>query len=486
MNTLDVVGPQLAVLVGAGVILVTEALFPRQRGLLPYLALLALAVSALWTTSWVARDDYQTILDGTFSIDQYAVFFYYVFAGVTAVVVLASIDWVGDARRGESEYYALVLTVCGGLMFLAGARDLITIFVALELSSIPQYVLAGWGKDRRSSEAGLKYLLVGAIASAILLYGMVLIYGVTGSTVLSEIAEYVSTEGEANRSILVVAMVMLLAGFGFKMAVVPFQMWVPDVYQGAPTPVAAFLSVGSKAAAFAIVTRFFFEALGADFLSDDWSMLFAVVAAVSMTLGNVMAVVQTDIKRMLGYSSIAQAGNFMIGLAAIATPNEEFMLGASGILLFVAAYAFTNLGAFVSVIAISQKIKSDRIRDYAGMWRRSPVLALALAFCLVSLTGIPPTAGFWAKLYIFNAGIRADLAWLVIVAVLNSVIAGYYYLSIVRQMFVGGEEEAEPFRVSPAIGISLAAATVGVLVFGIVPGPLIEAAQDAAVIFAGQ
>jgi NADH-quinone oxidoreductase subunit N len=485
VNSLDVVGPQLAVLAGAGVILVAEALFPKQRRLLPYIALLALLLSAAWTTSWVVRDDYQTVFDGTFSLDQYSVFFYYVFAGVTAVVVLASIDWVEKAGRGEAEYYALILTVSAGLMFLAGARDLITIFIALELSSIPQYILAGWGKDERSSEAGLKYLLVGAIASAILLYGMALLYGVTGTTVLPEIAEFIASDGDANRSLLILSIVMMVAGFGFKMAIVPFQMWVPDVYQGAPTPVAAFLSVGSKAAAFAVVTRFFFEALDAEFLSDDWSMMFAVLAAVSMTLGNVMAVVQTDIKRMLGYSSIAQAGNFMIGLAAIATPGDEFSLGASGILLFVAAYSFTNLGAFVAVIAISQRIGSDQIRDYAGMWRRSPVLALALAFCLVSLTGIPPTAGFWAKLYIFNAGIRADLAWLVIIGVLNSVIAGYYYLGVVRQMFLGGEDaEAAPaFRVPPAIAISLAAATAGVLVFGIIPGPLIEAAQDAAVIF---
>jgi NADH-quinone oxidoreductase subunit N len=486
VNSLDVVGPQLAVLVGAGVVLVFEALVPKQRRLLPYIAIAFLALSVAWTSSWVARDDYQTIFDGTFSLDQYSVFFYYVFAGVTAVVVLASIDWVQKAGRGEAEYYALVLTVCGGLMFLAGARDLITIFIALELSSIPQYILAGWGKDEKSSEAGLKYLLVGAIASAILLYGMALLYGVTGTTLLPEIADFVANEGSENRSLLIVAVVMLLAGFGFKMAVVPFQMWVPDVYQGAPTPVAAFLSVGSKAAAFAVVTRLFFESLEADFLSDDWSIMFAVMAAVSMTLGNVMAVVQTDIKRMLGYSSIAQAGNFMIGLAAIATPGEEFTLGASGVLLFVAAYSFTNLGAFVSVIAISQRINSDQIRDYAGMWRRSPVLALALAFCLVSLTGIPPTAGFWAKLYIFNAGIRADLAWLVIIGVLNTAISGFYYLGVVRQMFLGGEdEEAAPaFPVSPAIAVSLTAATAGVLVFGIIPGPLIEAAQEAANVFA--
>lgn len=482
MSAFDVVGPQLSVLAAAGVVLLWDAIFPRRRAVLPYLALFGIAFSAAWALSWVARDDYQTAFDGTFALDKFAVFFYFLFAGIAATVVVASIDWVTREGRRQSEYYALVLTVLAGLMFLAAARDLITIFVALELTSIPQYILAGWGKDRRSSEAGLKYLLNGAIASAILLYGMALLYGVTGTTLLVDIGAFVAAEGEANRSLLVVAMVMLIAGFGFKMAVVPFQMWVPDVYQGAPTPVAAYLSVGSKAAAFAVVIRIFFEALGADVLSDDWSMIFAIVAAVSMTLGNVMAVVQSDIKRMLGYSSIAQAGTILIGLAAIAVPGEEFSLAASGVLFFVAAYAFTNLGAFVAVIAISQRIGSDEITDYAGMWRRAPVLALALAFCLVSLTGIPPTAGFWAKLYIFNAGVRADLAWLVIIGVVNSVVSAYYYLGVVRQMFLGEPEEEAPLATTPTIALALGAATAGVLVFGILPAPLIDAARHAATV----
>jgi NADH-quinone oxidoreductase subunit N len=199
-----------------------------------------------------------------------------------------------------------------------------------------------------------------------------------------------------------------------------------------------------------------------------------------------MAIVQSDIKRMLGYSSIAQAGTFLIGLAAISTPGEEFTLGASGILFFLAAYAFTNLGAFIAVIAISQRINSDEIRDYAGLWRRAPLLTVALAFCLVSLTGIPPTVGFWGKLYIFRAGINADLAWLVIVGVLNTVISGFYYLSVARQMFLGEADEKERVPVSPYIGLSVGVATLGVLVFGILPGPLISAAQDAAEIFARQ
>jgi NADH-quinone oxidoreductase subunit N len=484
MNSLDLVGPQLAVLVTAAVIVVIDAVVPHQRRAIPYVALIGLVASALWTTSWVARDDYQTGFDGTLALDRYSVFFYYLFAGITATVVLASIDWVNREGRRQGEYYLLVLTTCSGLMFLASARDLITIFIALELSSIPQYILAGWGKDTRSSEAGLKYLLLGAIASCLLLYGMALLYGLTGQTRLDLIGESVSATGEVNRSVLVLATTLLIAGFGFKMAIVPFQMWVPDVYQGAPTPVAAFLSVGSKAAAFAVVTRIFFEALFPDFVSDDWSMTFAVIAAASMTLGNVMAVVQTDIKRMLGYSSIAQAGNFLVGLAAISVAGEEFTLGGGSVLFFLAAYAFTNLGAFVAVIAISQQINSDQIKDYAGMWKRSPFLALALAFCLVSLTGIPPTAGFFGKMYIFNAGIRADLAWLVIIGVLNSVISAFYYLGVVRQMFLGDAEGSPRVVTTPSIGLALSAAVLGVLVFGVYPAPLLEAAKDAAGVFA--
>jgi NADH-quinone oxidoreductase subunit N len=327
---------------------------------------------------------------------------------------------------------------------------------------------------------------MGAVASSLLLYGMALLYGLTGTTYLTEIAEYIQADGEANRSVLVVATVLLIAGFGFKMAVVPFQMWVPDVYQGAPTPVAAFLSVGSKAAAFAVVLRIFFEALGEDFLSDDWSTIFAVLAAASMTLGNLMAVVQTDIKRMLGYSSVAQAGTFLIGFAAISAEGGEFTLGASRVLFFLAAYAFTNLGAFICIIAISQKIKSDRIADYAGMWRRSPLLSVALAICLVSLTGIPPTVGFFGKLFIFQAGIEADLAWLVIIGVLNTLVSAYYYWGVIRAMFLGEAADGERLQLSPSIGLAAGIATLGVFVFGVIPGPLLEAANDAAAIFARQ
>jgi NADH-quinone oxidoreductase subunit N len=261
---IDLVGPQLAVLVGAGVVLLWDALLPQQRRLLPFLALVALAVSAAWTLSWVARDDYRTGWGGSISLDEYAVFFYFLFVGVTATVVIASIDWVNRAGRGQGEYYALILTTCAGLMFLACARDLITIYIALELSSIPQYILAGWAKDSKSSEAGMKYLLMGAVASSLLLYGMALLYGLTGTTYLSEIGDYIASEGRRTErpragDSAADCRIRLQDGGGA----------VPDVgagrVPGAPTPVAAFLSVGSKAAAFAVVIRIFFEALGEEF-----------------------------------------------------------------------------------------------------------------------------------------------------------------------------------------------------------------------------
>jgi NADH-quinone oxidoreductase subunit N len=267
------------------------------------------------------------------------------------------------------------------------------------------------------------------------------------------------------------------------MAVVPFQMWVPDVYEGAPTPITAYLSVGSKAAGFAVVMRIFLEGLGDKAIADDWANMFAVIAVISMTLGNVLALPQGNIKRLLGYSSIAQAGNFMIGLAAVAANDPQVALGSSSVLFFLATYAFTNLGAFAVVIAISSRIQSDRIEDYAGMSRRSPLLALALTFCLLSLTGIPPTAGFIAKLYIFDAAVHADLVWLAIAGAANSVIAAYYYLRIVLTMYTLEPVNAESFLPTPPLALAITTATVGLLVIGIFPFPLIDASETAARVF---
>jgi NADH-quinone oxidoreductase subunit N len=411
---------------------------------------------------------------------------------VSGAVILASLDYVERFGDGQGEFFALVLIATSGMMLLSGARDLVTIFVSLELTSITQFVLAGFLRDDRGSEASLKYLLLGAVASAVILYGMAFLYGIAGTTRLIStdgsvsIASTIAGGDSGIRSALIVSMVFLAAGFGFKMAIVPFQMWTPDVYQGAPTPVAAFLSVGSKAAAFAVVLRIFFEGFGPNsFVGDDWKHLFAVLAAVTMTVGNVMALRQTNIRRMLGYSSIAQAGNFLVGLAAIsASTNGDTQLGASGVVFFLATYAFTNLGAFFAVMAISNRTNSDEIADYAGMGRRAPIPAAVLLLCLLSLTGLPPTAGFIAKVYIFNAAVQADLVWLVIVAVLNTAISAFYYLGVARQMYLGTAEGAPEVR-SPLLTQGLLAlAAAGVFFFGVYPIPLIDAAQRAVNVFA--
>lgn len=488
LQDLDRLGPVLAVMVTAGVILLVDLVIPRRQvRWLSLVALLGLACSGAWLASLVLRDREGAFFSDSMALDNLSIFFMFLFIGVAGAVVIASLDYLERLGKHQAEFFALTLIATSGMMLLAGARDLVTTFVALELTSISQYILAGFLRDDRGSEAALKYLLLGAVASAVVLYGMAFLYGLSGTTRLvttdgaPSIAAMIMEGDPGTRSALIVSMVFLAAGFGFKMAIVPFQMWAPDVYQGAPTPVAAFLSVGSKAAAFAVVLRIFHEGFGTDtFVGEDWKYLFAVLAAVSMTVGNVMALRQTNVRRMLGYSSIAQAGNFLVGLAAISASGDgQTQLGASGVVFFLATYAFTNLGAFFAVMAITQRTGTDDIQGYAGVARRAPLAAAVLTFCLLSLTGLPPTAGFWAKLYIFNAGVQADLVWLVVIAVLNTVASAFYYLNVARYMYLGAAETDEPIRLSPAMGGVLVAAAAGVFALFVYPYPLIEAAQRA-------
>ncbi len=486
LHDVDKLGPELVLMVFAAAILLADlVLRDRERAWLPFAALAALGAAVIWTGVLMARNQEDVAFSGTYSLDTFSIFFKFIFIGVAGLVVLASAGSVRKLRY-QGEFWALLLLATSGMMLLAGARDLIMIFVALELTSISQYILASFVKDDRGSEAGLKYILLGAIASAVILYGMAFLFGISGTTKLvapdggASIANLVAQGDPDTRAALVAAMVLLAAGLSFKVALVPFQMWVPDVYQGAATPVAAFLSVGSKAAGFAVVLRVFYEGFGPNsFVGSDWGNLFAGIAAVSMCAGNVMALLQTDIKRLLGYSSIAQAGNFAIGVAAVAASDGNVSLGASGVALFAATYVFTNLGAFFAVLAISQRTGSDEIRDYGGMGRRAPLLAAVLAFCLISLTGLPPTAGFVAKIYIFNAAVRSDLVWLVIVGVLNTAVSAYYYLRIVGHMYFSPAEAEGDIRPDPLLATAIAAAGIGVLVLGIVPTPLIDAAQRA-------
>jgi NADH-quinone oxidoreductase subunit N len=415
------------------------------------------------------------------------------FIGVSAAVIVASWDYMRKFGDRQGEFIALTLIATAGMMLLSGARDLIAIFVALELTSITQFILVGFLRDDRGSEAAIKYLLLGAISSAVVLYGMAFLFGIAGTTRLigtdggPSIADAVAAGDPGMRSALLLSIVFILAGFGFKMAIVPFQMWAPDVYQSSPVPVAAFLSVGSKAAAFAVVLRIFHEGFGVDnYVTDEWKMLLAVIAAISMTVGNAMAIRQTNIRRMLGYSSVAQAGNILIGLAAVTTVADGGVTaaGTSAVVFYLAAYAFTNLGAFFAIMAIHDKINSDEIADYAGMGRRAPVAAAVLLFCLLSLTGLPPTAGFWAKLFVFNAAINADLAWLALIGALNTVVSAFYYLNVGRVMYVSDAEERATVFAPPYAQGMLILAAAGVAVFSVAPIVLIDAAERAVNVFA--
>ncbi|OGO43321.1 MAG: NADH-quinone oxidoreductase subunit N [Chloroflexi bacterium RBG_16_60_22] len=478
--------PEITLAVFAVLVILLD-LGVRQKTVLRSVALAGLVIAggvtaAMWGGSYPAQ------FSNMLAVDHFALFFKLLFAGIAFLVILASADYVDKFARFQGEYYALILLSTLGMMLMAATADLISLYIALELTSISLYVLVGFLKDRKSTEASLKYLLLGAIASAVLLYGMALIFGYTGQTQLGAIARAIQSmppSAVMDSPALLMGIVMLIAGFGFKIAAVPFQMWVPDVYEGAPTPVTAYLSVGSKAAGFAIILRVFFSAFGMpDWLSANWGAIFAVLAVISMIVGNVAAIPQANIKRLLGYSSIAQAGYLMVGLATFGFAPASSVLGQSGILFFLASYALTNLGAFIAVIAISNKIGSDEIADFAGMFKRAPVLALALTFCLVSLIGMPPAAGFMAKFYIFSAAAQNGLLWLVVIAAINSVISAYYYLRVVKVMWSGEAASGEKVPSSGAPRLALFICCLGVLLLGVIPGLVMRLAEVAGRLFA--
>lgn len=473
-------GPVITLLLGAAVVLAVD-LFTDRRAPVGNLSLLVIVLAAFCTVAQALWGPRGVGYGGTVGVDAFGIFFSFLLMAITATVIVAAS--AGLQRISQAgEFYALLLVSTASMIVLAQAQELITIFVALETTSVSQFVLAGLARDDRSAEAGLKYLLTGAISAAVLLYGFAFLFGLSGTTALAGIAEFVGGAPEGARLAIIFAFVMVAAGLGFKMALVPFQAWVPDVYQGAPTLVTSFLSAASKAAGFAVALRIFYTGLGGgdSFVAQDWAMMFAVFAAISMTFGNLAAIQQTDVKRLLGYSSIAQAGNIAVGLAAVVAGST---LGASSVLFFLGTYAATNLGAFICVIVVSNRIGSDNIRDYAGLLRRSPGVALVLSLCLLSLTGIPPTAGFLAKLYVFNAAVQTGQVWmvaLVIVAVLNTAISAFYYLRWARIMLLDEPQDATEFRPSGALGGLLTVAALAVLFFGLNPTPLIDAARRAA------
>lgn len=465
--------PEILVAALAGFILILD-LIPVSRRTLSAVAALGLVLPTLATGILWASGSTGTAFSGALVFDYFSMLFQFLFLAVAFLVIVSSFDYVVRMSEHQAEYYALILISTSGMMLLASTRELISIFIALETTSVPLYLLAGFLKGDRSIEASLKYVLLGAMSTAILLYGFAFMFGLSGSTYLSEIGPRLR---DAPEGVVFLIIVFLAAGFGFKLAAAPFQFWTPDVYEGAPTPITAFLAVGSKTAGFAAVIRVFYEAIGPAIsqpYSLDWSILFAVISALSMTVGNVIALAQTNIKRLLGYSSIAHAGFILVALSS---------LGAEGVtstVFYLVTYAATNLAAFIAVIAISHRIESDEIADFAGMFRRSPALAIGLTLGLLSLTGIPPTAGFFAKYFAFFTAWQHGLWWLVAIAVINSAVSAYYYIRIVRLMFMREPVASSPaVRASAPVASALGLAAVVTLLLGFAPNLFFQFAQNA-------
>ncbi len=479
LHDIYLLSPELSVAILAAVV-ITVDLMARNKRILPIITLVGLLVPLYFSIQlWdVGREQ---AFSGTFQVDGFGLFFKYLVLGAAALVVLSSTEYARRFGNHQGEYYALILFSSTGMMLLASSTELITLYVALELTALPIAALAAFIRESRSAESGMKFLVLSAVSSAVLLYGMVLVYGFTGSSQLNEIAFQISKLGTDLSPALMLGIVLITAGFGFKISAVPFQMWAPDVYEGAPTPVTGFLSVASKAAGFAVIIRVFYTAFALDTLSIEWATMIAVLSALSMSVGNLIAIRQDNIKRMLAYSTVAQAGYLMVGLAAISAlpPGGSDNAGPSGVLFYLAGYGMTNLTAFAVIIAVSNKTESDMIETFAGLGKKSPFLASAMTLSMISLIGIPPTVGFMAKVYIFGAAMDTGLWWLVVIGVVNSAVSAYYYLRVVKVMYFSDIEESEHLR--PGVGVASAAflAMAGTFIFGIFPSPIIEIAHKA-------
>ena len=436
---------------------------PSRRRILGWLAASGVTLILLATLAFSRPPaDEPLVLGGMLRWDWLAFFFTVLILFTAAITCLLSIhvDIIGN--RGD--YYGLLLITSLGMVLMASSADIIMLFLAIETTSIPLYILAGFIKaDDKSTEAGLKYFLFGAVTSAVMLYGFSMIYGFTGETNLYSIADAIQAAGLSLFLVGGIA-VLVLVGFSFKIAAVPFHFWTPDVYEGAPTPITAYVSTASKAAGFAVLARVMMIAFPS--IDGFWAAVLAAMAVATMTLGNVLALAQSNIKRLLAYSSIAHAGYALIGLVALS------VFGVASMMFYLLAYVITNLAAFAIVILFARAAGSEEISDYAGLSRRSPWLAMALLVAFLSLAGMPPLAGFVAKVYVFAAAVDSGLIYLAIIGVLNSIIGLYYYLIVLKVVYLyRSEDDDKPISVPRPYAVALGVCTVLILVVGIFSGP---------------
>ena len=483
---LPAVMPAIGLTVLVVIVLGLDLYLPEEkRNLTGYVAAAGMAALVVVPFIWApGSTDLEIVWGGMIRHDVLTQFFTVMVLIAGSITCLMSIDTKELGRKGE--FYLIIIVSTLGASLMAASADLIMVFIAVETTSIPLYILAGFRRNNeKSAEGALKYFLFGAFASAIMLYGFSLLYGFTGQTSLYAIAEYLGGDQfAAEPAPVIVALVMVAVGFGFKISAVPFHFWTPDVYEGAPTPVTAFISVASKAASFALLVRFvtatFPETVVIDgeVINNYWIYLAAAMSVLSMTIGNVLALVQRNVKRLLAYSSIAQAGYALIGVTAMQSHSDQ---GVAALAFYMFMYTFTNLLAFGVVVVFSEVTGRDDVKDFAGLNRRSPMMALAMTIAFLSLGGIPPAAGFFGKFFLFNAAVEAGLEWLAMVGVLNSIVALYYYLVFIKVMYVDhSADENEPLPVARSAAWALGITTVAVIILGVVPAAVFDWARDSA------
>jgi NADH-quinone oxidoreductase subunit N len=468
--------PELVLSATIVVVLVADLMFPdRSRWQTSRIATLGVLAALIPVLTLAADGTDRSMFGGAYVVDNYALVFKGFFLVVTYVTILMSSDYIAEGDYYQGEFWFLLLTSVLGMVAMASARDLITIFVALETISLPTFVLAGWRKhDTRSNEASIKYYLIGVLSSAVMLYGMSLVYGVTNSTLLTDIAQKAGSASGSMNNLLIVAIFLTLGGFAFKVSAVPFHFWAPDTYEGSPTPVTAFLSVASKAGGFVAMLTIVYKGFYPS--GSSWQPVLWTLAAASMTIGNLTALRQTNIIRMLAYSSIAQGGFILVPFAVAGDSGPAAKSALEAVVIYILIYAAMNLGAFAVVIAVARRTRSAEISSFAGLGQWSPVLAVILSFFLFSLAGIPPLAGWFAKFVMFRAVLDAHTsaaAIIGVIAAVNSVIALFYYAGIARQMWFREPtlDDTRPLTVPPALNAAIALCAAAVVVIGVYPQP---------------
>jgi len=455
------------------VILFLDFLFPRiGKTQLAWLSIAGMGGIFVLLADFFIEGRHGAMFKDMYIVDPLAIFFKAFILGTTILVFLASMDYLKKVPHFRGEYYFLGLLAALGMMLMASVNDLLSMFITLEFSTFSFYILVAYLRDdAQSNEAGLKYFILGVFAAGLLAFGISLIYGETGSILFTDFAKMHEhlTPG------MIIGFLLIFVALGFKVGAVPFHAWVPDIYQGAPTPVTAFLSIAPKAATFAILLRIFMATVGD--IKDEWVWLIVGVSAISMTYGNIVAIAQKNIKRLLAYSGIAQIGNVLIGLAAASK------MGGDSVLFYFLTYLFANVGAFAVVIIFSNMTNSDQLEDYDGLSRRSPLLAFALLIFFLSLAGVPPLAGFIGKLYVFAAAMNEGLVALVVIGGINIVISMYYYLIVIKRVYINMPRENTPVPVSFPMRLVLFTAIGGVLFLGIYPKAFIEISVAATNLF---